>query len=253
MTTIGNPTEHPCSAASSADVWNLFVPFSVAHLITVLSCLTIVATIVLVGRTLRNKDCEQHARTGLAIVGVLIWIFYNVWWNWNEMDLYNGLPLHICDLAGLIAPMALLTRHRWLRAILYFWGFALSPLAFIQPTVTLGAGHLAFWMFWFVHTIVIGCAAYDLAAGGFRPTWSDFRRACIASACYFVIVLPINIILESNYGYIGNPQPVRKLPALLEALGPWPGRLAVIIVVTWLAFLMLLLPWLVVEHRRQTA
>ena len=233
------------------DICDVFVPFGATHLIIVLGCATVPATIIFLGRKLCKNSYERRARTALAIVAVLIWLFYNVWWNWGGMDLHNGLPLHICDLAGLIAPIALLTQYRWFRAILYFWGFALSPLAFVQPTVTVGPTYLAYWMFWIVHIIIIGCAAYDLAVAGFRPRWSDFWRACIASACYIAIVLPTNIILGSNYGYIGNSPSARKLPTLLEALGPWPGRLAIMIVVTLMGFFLLVLPWLAVDRRAQ--
>jgi hypothetical integral membrane protein (TIGR02206 family) len=241
------------SAVFSGNAWHLFVPFGAVHLVTAASCATLIAIVTLVGRRWRNTQAERQARVGLAVFALAFWAVHNAWWNWNGIDLYNGLPLQICDLAGLVAPLALLTLNPWLRAILYFWGFALSVLAFVQPTVTVGPAHVHFWMFWTAHTLIISCAAYDVVAGGFRPGWSDFRRVAITSMSYLVAVLAINMVLGSNYGYVGNPPPERKLPALVKAFGPWPDRVAVIAALSTLAFLLLLLPWLAVARRRQAA
>jgi uncharacterized membrane protein YwaF len=57
------------------------------------------------------------------------------------------LPLHICGLNGVIAPLALLTLNRWLRATLYFWAFGLTSQAFIQPNLTTGPAVPVFWCF----------------------------------------------------------------------------------------------------------
>jgi len=246
-------TASPLASVLSSDAWQLFVPFGVMHLVAAVVCATVTAAVAVVGRHLRNTPAERRVRVGLAIVAIAFWVVHNAWWNWNGIDLYNGLPLQICDLAGFIAPLALLTLHPWPRAILYFWGFGLSVLAFVQPTVTVGPAHPHFWMFWSAHTIILGCAAYDVVAGGFRPGWSDFARNAVASASYLVAVVAINMLLGSNYGYVGNPPPERKVPALVEALGPWPDRVAIIAALSAVTFLLLLLPWLAVTRRRQTA
>ncbi len=90
----------------------------------------------------------------------------------------QSLPLQVCDLAGLVGPMALLTRKQWLRAILYFWGLGLSIQGFIQPVLKdKGLGDVEFWLFWANHTMIVGTAVYDLVALGFRPKTRDFLIA----------------------------------------------------------------------------
>jgi uncharacterized membrane protein YwaF len=63
----------------------------------------------------------------------------------------------------------------------------------------------------------------------------------------------VNGWLGSNYGFLGNPPPERRIPPLVEAFGPWPERVAIIAALTVLVFLLLLSPWLWVEHRRHAA
>lgn len=232
------------------DTWNVFAAFGTLHLSSVVVCSILMGTVAAAGRELRGRQSEPILRTCLAIFGLAFWVFYNTWWNWNGLDLYNGLPLHVCDISGLIGPLALLTLDRRLRAVLYFWGMALSAQAFIQPTLTAGPARFEFWAFWTAHSIIIGSAIYDLVALKFRPTWNDLRQALIAGATYLAAIIPINLVLGSNYGYVGNPPLGRKIPPFVEALGPWPGRVAAMAFLATLAFVLVLLPWRVLERLR---
>jgi hypothetical protein len=100
---------------------NTFVPYSGLHVFTVCVCALLIAALVAAGRRLRGH--ETAMRWTLGIFALLYWLSYNIWWNRNGFDPAIGLPLHICDLSGVIAPLALLTLNRWLRATLYFWAF----------------------------------------------------------------------------------------------------------------------------------
>ncbi|MFG0258989.1 MAG: hypothetical protein ACF8LK_01445, partial [Phycisphaerales bacterium JB041] len=86
----------------------------------------------------------------------LVWVCTTVAWQamavvWyllpRNFDWYESLPLHLCDLAAWVAPLALLTQRRWLRSLLYFWGIGLSTQAFFTPVVDGGHGDIRFWLF----------------------------------------------------------------------------------------------------------
>src|SRR5258705_2842403 len=159
-----------------------FTPFGLVHLLVVCACALLLVAIALLGRRLAGKPEEWRARQTLAIFALLYWVAYNTWWNWGGLDLRTGLPLQACDISGLLAPFALLTLNRWLRATLYFWAFAFATQAFIQPTLTDGPAHVVFWAFWAAHVVIIACALYDVAVLGFRPDWNDFVRASMVGA-----------------------------------------------------------------------
>jgi hypothetical integral membrane protein (TIGR02206 family) len=230
--------------------WDLFAPYGALHLVTVVVCATLMGTVAALGRRLRRQARETILRTGLSLFGLAFWVFYNTWWNWRGIDFYNGLPLHVCDLSGLIAPLALLTLDRRLRAVLYFWAITLSAQAFIQPILTAGPAHFEFWAFWMAHSIIVGSAIYDLVALQFRPTWNDLRQALVAGAAYLAVIIPINLFLGSNYGYVGNPPAGRKIPPFVEALGAWPGRVLIMAMMAALAFVLVLLPWRAIDRFR---
>jgi len=230
-----------------------FTPFGLAHLLVVCACLLLLAAVALLGRRLRGKPAEWRARRALAIFALLYWVAYNTWWNWGGLDLRTGLPLQACDISGLLAPFALLTLNRWLRATLYFWAFAFATLAFIQPTLMEGPAHVVFWAFWIAHVVILGCAIYDLAVLGFRPDWSDFARAALVAVGWGAAALTVDLMLGANYGYIGNPPAGTRIPPLVEAFGPWPQRLLVMTAVAALVFLLLLAPWVARRRRRSYA
>ena len=224
-----------------ADGGNSFVPYSWLHLVAVCGCLAVIAGLVLAGRGLGDAR-QTGMRRILGVFGIAYWLSYNVWWNRNGIDVTTGLPLQICDINGVIAPLALFTLKRWLRATLYFWAFALTTQAFIQPALQFGPANPIFWWFWAQHTIILGYAAYDLAVLGFRPDWRDCGRACVSGAIYLAIVVPLDLWLGADYGYLGDLPP-EKIPPFVAALGPWPARAVIVVALAAAAFVVAELPW----------
>ena len=221
---------------------DVFVPYGGLHALAVAVCALLIAAPTLLVRAL-PRDAEVVFRRMLAALAVCYWLAYNAWWNWHGVDLRTGLPLHICDVNGLIAPLALLTGWRWARATLYFWTTALTLQAFIQPALAAGPGSLVFWAFWTAHTIIAACAVYHLTVLGFRPSWNDLGYALIVSAAYVALIVPVNLWLGSDYGFIGNPPADIKIPPFVGALGPWPQRAIILVTLAAFRFLVVLLPW----------
>ncbi|MBI5111106.1 MAG: TIGR02206 family membrane protein [Rhodovulum sp.] len=221
---------------------DVFTPYGGLHALSVLACGLAIAAVVRLGRRL-PAEAERRLRTTLVTFAGAVWVIYNIAWNWNGIDIAAGLPLHVCDVGGLVAPLALLTQRRWLRATLYFWAFALTTQAFVQPTLTHRPTSLLFWGFWLAHTIILGFAVYDLAVLGFRPGWADFRRAAAVTLAYVAVVFVVNIGLGSNYAYVGNPADPKLVPPFVALLGPWPARVPVMAALAGLAFVLVLLPW----------
>jgi len=229
------------------NTWDVFVPYSGFHVLVVAVCALLIAAPTLLSRSLA-KEGELRVRRSLAALAVCYWIGYSAWWNWHGVDTRTGLPLQICDINGVIAPLALFTLWRPLRATLYFWAFALTTQAFIQPALQYGPANPIFWWFWAQHTIILGYAVFDLAVLGFRPDWRDCGRACIAGAAYLALVLPLDLWLGADYGYLGN-LPAAKIPPFIAALGPWPARALIVVALAAAAFAAAELPWRIAQSR----
>jgi uncharacterized membrane protein YwaF len=80
---------------------------------------------------------------------------------------------------------------------------------------------------------------------GFRPGWRDLGIAVLASLIYVALVLPIDLWLGADYGFVGNPPAGVIIPPFVAALGPWPQRAIILVALVPIGFVVVLLPWVV--------
>jgi hypothetical integral membrane protein (TIGR02206 family) len=188
---------------------------------------------------------RQHGGSSpwARIVGVLFvieWIAFHTWKATPpELKPIETLPLQMCHWTALAAGCYLATQLRALRPILYFWGFGLCTQALITPVLKEGPNDVIFWHFWLSHGMIVVGAVYALVAEGYRPSWRDYGIACVATLFYGLSVLPVNLLIGANYGFLGRSKP--EQPTLVDWLGPWPERLLVIVCIV--AGIMALLAW----------
>ncbi len=225
-----------------------FRPFSTAHAAALIAIAAACWLFVAVGRGQRNDACPTGLEKTLAIANLVLWTAAHGWWLMPpRLDLATTLPLQLCHLIAVIASLVLLTRRHWLRVLLYFWGFGMSTQALLTPALTEPVSSIWFWAFWAQHGFVIAVAVYDLAVYRFRPSWRDYGLACLASAIYLALALPIDLALGANYGFVGAPRP--GTPSIIDLLGPWPGRLALIVLLVAAVMALLMLPWEIAKRR----
>lgn len=141
-----------------------------------------------------------------------------------QRDLAQSLPLHLCDVAGLLAiATLLLPRVRVLPMLLFAWGIGLSTQAFVTPVVPTGPTTFRFHLFFASHLSIVGPAIFVVASRLFRPRPSDVLGSFALTALYGGLMILLNTQTGWNYGYVGNTTPDK--PTIIDALGPWPFRL----------------------------
>jgi hypothetical integral membrane protein (TIGR02206 family) len=229
-----------------------FRPFSFTHGCTLLCLAAIIVLAVIAGRTQRSPHAPTAFERTLAHANLAVWAVSHGYWQLpGQFDAATTLPLQMCHITSLIASAVLLTRNDTLRAVLYFWAFGLCTQALITPSLLEPPTSPIFWAFWFLHGFVLLAAIYDLAVHGFRPHWREYRVACIAAAVYVAVVLPVDLLLGANYGFLGPSKPLH--PSIVDLLGPWPQRLLIIVPLAALAMLLALLPWLALRRVARAA
>lgn len=228
-----------------------FHQFSVTHAVAVVCCAGVIWAVVRVGR--RHRRLNNLARGVVdgpgELLGVLLiayWVVLQLWWNFPHRPMRDSwLPLQLCDLAGLVGGLALMTGKRWLNATTYFWAFALSTQAFFTPIIHEGPATARFWLFFESHTAIVGSAVYIVAVRGYRPRWPDVLMGIGMTVAYVAAVLPLDLAFDWNYGYVGPGKP--GAPTLVDRLGPWPWRLAPLAGLGVGAMLLVWMPWIVAD------
>lgn len=201
-----------------------FTPFSQTHAIVAGSHVLAMVVLVLLGRAWRGREAGESLHIMWTAFVTIIQLVNLVCWSTPpRLDPADSLPLHICDLAGLIAILALVTEARWARLLMFYWGIGLSTQAFITPVITDAPDTMRFQLFFLSHLTIVATPIYDVLVRGFRITWRDFAWAMVFTLAYGGVVIPLNMLFDWNYGYAGQTTPDN--PTIIDKLGPWPLRL----------------------------
>ena len=238
----------------------LFEPFTNTHFAAVAACLFAALAVIITARRVRppapaapaDPYTVDPAGRVLGALALAHWVAHQSWWAIPaRFDPADSLPLHVCDLLGGLAALALLTGWRPLAAVTYFWALGLSTQAFFTPVVEWGPLVTEFWLFWESHTLIVGAAIYLILVRRFRPRFKDLLTGFGSLVAYGAVIIPLDLMMGWNYGYIGNIVP--KTPTLVDRLGPWPGRLTIMGAMAATVMTLLWLPWAIFPSRRAPA
>lgn len=220
----------------------VFVPFSAMHGWAVAVGIAGIAAAIALGKS--GERQERIARGLLAFLCLAAFGYSQAAWMTIEgpPDLDSSLPLHLCDLAAVIAGFALLTGKRLLCLLTYFWGLAATIQALLTPAITVGFPHPAFVSFFVHHFAIVGAAIYLPVVAGWRtgrPWWRGPLTAMLWINVYLVMAMAVNAGLGTNFGFAAR-KPVN--PSLLDHLGPWPLYLVWMQMLAAVLFSLLALP-----------
>jgi hypothetical integral membrane protein (TIGR02206 family) len=218
-----------------------FRPFSTEHLLILVVGFSGIAAFLLLGR--------RGGKTGRASTVLLAWLnllanpFSSLagYLQLGEMNLAHHLPLHLCDLAALAAGIALLTRHRLLSSLTYFWGLAGTIQGILTPAITERGPVCA--TFFFQHFVIVAAALHLPLVEGWRPRrplWKAVAEVFGCSVAYLCLAIAMNALTGANYAYASHPP---ENPSLLDHLGPWPWYLLSIQAIAIVFFSLLCLPF----------
>lgn len=201
--------------------YETFEKGSLVHALVLVGSVALVALAVTIHRGTRAKSVAKadSIRTIAGVAILLFQIVHNSYWllfRAGGFNMQDSLPLHFCDISGLVAAAALIYPDRRLVTILYFWGVGLSSTAFIIPVVTEGPAYLVFWTFWLSHLIIVGGAVFFVLAEGYRPGVRDLLLALAVTTAYVLLLLALNVAAGTNYGYVGKESEPTAF------LGQWP-------------------------------
>lgn len=152
----------------------------------------------------------------------------------------TSLPFALCDLAALVAAVALVTRQPVLVELTYFWGLAGTLQSLLTPDLNAPFPSQVFFEYVVAHAAIV-CAALVLVAGErVRPRPHAVPRVFGITLAYTAVVALIDWATGGNYMYLrARPGSV----SLLTVLGPWPWYIASAAGVAVVLFTLLDLPF----------
>ena len=220
-----------------------FTPFTAEHYVPLLIGVLFTVVIIVLGR--RNARWKLITTGILAVLNLGAYAYSQAsWMSLGEpIDLDNSLPLHLCDLAAIIAGFALLTRNSLLCTLTYCWGLAATAQALITPALGVGFPSWPHVSFFAQHFAIVAAAFYLPLVDGWRhkcPRWRTPLTALLMGIAYQAVSLIFNKILNTNFGFTMH-KPLN--PSLMDHLGPWPWYLMAMWPLAFILFYLLCLPF----------
>lgn len=206
------------------------------HLIMILVVMSVACGAVVWGHRVNDRTSASR-KLGAALL--MLWLLYNVYYLLpSNFAWERSLPLQVCDILALVAAGVLLHPFRIGRGILYFSAIPLTSQAVLTPTGNQNPAETRFWLYWALHAGIIACSLFDMSVNRYRPTFRDYLQVLAIDIGYVAIILPLDLALGWNYGYLAPASPEGR--TIVDALGPWPERVFLMVaLVGGLQFVML--------------
>ena len=116
-----------------------FTLFGPDHVLALLGTAVAALALTLIVRRDPWGILGVSVRVGLALYLILVTtIVFVIAARSGHFRFIDLLPLHLCDMAILLAVVALLWRIPWVYEVLYFWALAGTLLAIFTPDVAMG-------------------------------------------------------------------------------------------------------------------
>jgi len=218
-----------------------FHPFTPAHYITLAIGFVLTAALLVFAK--RSEKNQRLTTALLAFLNLASYPLALLAWSNHPKALDNVIPLHLCDLAAIVAGFALFTRKPILLTLTYFWGIAATTQALLTPALTIGPPELPFIHFFLQHFAIVAAALYIPIVLKWRPEKPWWKSPLIVfgiSIVYQGFALLVNTILKTNFAFASRPP---DNPSLIDHLGQWPFYLLSMQVLALGLFLLLALPF----------
>ncbi|MDO4752341.1 MAG: TIGR02206 family membrane protein [Akkermansia sp.] len=198
-----------------------FIRWSSEHITALVITIALAALVLYLGTKLKERGRIIICRILAGIIALqflseYVWrAFSDTYGSWE----YN-LPLHFCSFMSIFAFIALWWRWRPACTLVYFGVLVGSIQGLITPAMANGYPSLAFYVFFIAHGLLLIVALAIPVLTGWRARGYDDVKALLLMDAYVLLIIPINLWLNTNYGYTQGV-PIRG--TLLDYLGsaPW--------------------------------
>ncbi|MGI8607849.1 MAG: TIGR02206 family membrane protein [Candidatus Dormibacteria bacterium] len=195
------------------------VLYSPTHLGAIVALVVLSIGLVLAARA-RPGGWTRYAGWGLAVLLVVNEV---AWWGVlvvrGEWGWDYALPLYLCDAAGFVAAVALVTRRRLLVEVTYFWGLAGTIQAMITPDLHYDFPSYFYFQYFIQHIGIVVAALFLVVGLEIRPRKGAVVRVVALTVVFTAIAGMADVITGGNYMYLHRKP---SGGSLLDYMGPWP-------------------------------
>ncbi len=230
-----------------------FTAFGVSHWVALGATACAAISLIKLARSGASETTKRRVELGLAwllILSVLAdpltnWLRYAAGAGGSvgqalEMIHDNSYPFYLCDVVAVVLAVALFRRSQRLAEIGYLWGVAGTLQGLITPTLYFDWDALEYYAFFAQHGGVPAAGLFLVYGLKLYPEKGALLRILIWGWVYMAIVIALNALLGTNYGFL-NGKP--SVPTLFDYMGPYPWYLVTLNLIALSLYVLLLLPF----------
>lgn len=222
-----------------------FHAFSRSHITVLALCLVAVLGLAFLRRSWPHYGMRVERVFGVLML--LIWPATLAAHGYmGTLSLQNGLPFHFCDIAGAAAGLALLTRHQTACEVVYYLGLAGTLQGLLTPNLKADFPDPRFFVFFLLHGGVVVTALHVVTSMGHAPRPDALRRMLIFTFGYAAMTGLINATLGTNYAFLCHKP---EQASLMDHLGSWPWYIGALVMLAFVFYSVLDLPFLLARRR----
>lgn len=224
-----------------------FISFGYQHLLSV--TFYVILTVVLIKWAKKGSLKTQILLGNIYAFSIAITVVV-----WSKLkivvygfDIQEDIPLHLCNLVGLLLPVLSITRKKIFFEIFFFWILAGTTHAVITPDLEQGFPHFTFLKYWHVHAGLISFIFYARYIYNFTPNLKSVFKSFFALQLYIALMFVINKILGTNYFYTYRKP---DIASALDYLGEWPVYIVTVEIIMIPYFLLFYLPFYLAKKKQ---
>lgn len=178
--------------------------FSISHIISLIIIAFVIYLIFIFKDEFKDEKKEKLCSSIIAMTLVLHQISLYYWYiDNNKLSLSESLPLYLCRLSLILCILMVFTKNHKIFDIAYFWGLGGASIALLfHDTSLFSFPHYIFIQFFISHGGILISIFFMMFVHNYTPNLTSLKRTFKWTFIYFIVTIPTNYLVNSNYSYL---------------------------------------------------
>ncbi|MEI6728610.1 MAG: TIGR02206 family membrane protein [bacterium] len=189
-----------------------FVLFGLSHWIGLIGTLALAYLGIVIVKKFPAKLVIIKRVTGLILLSMFIFYQIYIIFITKEWSVSGNLPIHITNFILFFLGFNLIFESQLFFDLSFFWGISGGLLSVIFPDIRNDFPDIYYIFHWVSHAPMIFAVVLGFYPSKLKINFTSLLRAVAFGAVYIAIVYPLNLLLNSNYGYLlSSPEEAQGL------------------------------------------
>lgn len=221
--------------------------WGISHGLPILFFIVLGSCLIIYARRNADRSTQKVILLGLSFIPFISFcVFFLMQIVSGVFSIQNDLPIHICRVLALTAPIVYWKENKFWTGVFYFWILAGTSNAVIAADIRYDFPHWTYIVYFAMHCGLVLLPIYYCLVMKHKMVLRDLWNAYWTAFLFMIATFVVNFTIGSNYMYTSHKPLVASI---LDHLGPWPWYIVAILFIGLGLFFILYLPFLIGKRR----